>query len=597
MSQDRTARPGRTATVSRPRGRVVAALAAALLGSTAGLGIGAASAAEATVDDATLVWGLNGYAQRGIFGPWTFKNLTGNVEQLVGSVSGGSQTEYLVDPVPATSMPTGTSGPQTPNAVKFTGGTGTVDAATGASSLTWSGSYTVNAYPPAQNAPNEIYANPQLTVNADGSGALSFEFTLGAGVDMSGNPVAEQDFGRLTVVAFGAGAVGDLTDDGYRLTPGYQGVEVSPESLADPSAVQVRSCTAESGATGWWGSWAPEFVEVLPSSIRQHFYSTGCGGLQDNKPPLPVDVGYAVDAPVTTPTVHVSQTQLDADGTSDIVVTGEGFPQTSATGTPGVYVAVGPQIGETWWTSASAFQYAKYVRPSFTGEETASGATLNADGTFTVHFENVAPVYTTGETTYDASVTPFAVLTFATQGSSDRSLDTVTPLTFVDGEGLDIIVDVPGAPGEPGEPGAFVWTIDGGVGAVSLGTAVATASGFSATGNLPTISVTDTRAEAPAWSIAGQVSDFTASGGASFGGQALGWAPTVTENTVDALAGVTVAPGTGAGDGLRSSATLASSAAGHAKGSVAIDAQLTLLAPIATPAGSYTATLPLTALS
>ncbi|MEV0680804.1 hypothetical protein AB0I60_30250 [Actinosynnema sp. NPDC050436] len=246
-----------------------------------------AQAAGQTVEDATFVWGLNGYAQVGIFGPWSYKDLTGNVTQLVGSVSGGSQAEYAVTPKPGTSMPV--SSPQkTPNAVKFTAGTGTVDPATGAGSLSWTGSYTVNAYPPQFNAPNEIYEDPQLTVHADGSGSLSVEFRLGAGVDMGGNPTAPQDFGRLTLLTFDAGSVAGLSASGYRVTPDYQGVEVD---FADGGA-QTRACGTDGGATGWWGSWPAEFVKAVPASVRPHFYSTGCGGNQDYKPPLPFDVGY-----------------------------------------------------------------------------------------------------------------------------------------------------------------------------------------------------------------------------------------------------------------------------------------------------------------
>ncbi|GHH39135.1 hypothetical protein [Lentzea cavernae] len=269
--------------MQRPQAaRAVAAGAAALLAATV-FGAPSASAAPETVTNATFVWGLNGYAQIGIFGPWSYKNLTGNASVLQGSVSGGSQTEYSVSPAPATSMPV--SSPQkTPNAVKFTGGTGTVDPATGAGALSFTGSYTVNAYPAQFNAPDEVYSNPVVTVAADGSGSLSAEFSLGAGVDIGGNPTAPQNFGRLTLVTYDAGSLSNLGSTGYRVTPDYQGVQVD---VADGSA-QVREC-----ASGW-GSWAPQFVNTVPSSIRPHFYSTGCGGNQNYKPALPFDVGYSV---------------------------------------------------------------------------------------------------------------------------------------------------------------------------------------------------------------------------------------------------------------------------------------------------------------
>lgn len=116
--------------------RLVAAATATALGTGALVAVAAApaSAAERTVADARLTWGLSGYAQKGIFGAWTFKDLTGDVEQLVGSVSGGTQDEYLVDPVPVTSFPADKAG-KTPNAVQFTDGVGTADASTGAAHL------------------------------------------------------------------------------------------------------------------------------------------------------------------------------------------------------------------------------------------------------------------------------------------------------------------------------------------------------------------------------------------------------------------------------------------------------------------------------
>lgn len=580
----RAGTPGRARRVGAVTGALALAAAVALAGAAP------ASATTQQVDDATFTWGISGYAQVGIFGPWTYKDLTGNASVLTGSVSGGTQSTYLVDPVPATSFPTSKAG-STPNAVHFVAGTGTADPETGAASLAWDGSYTVNAYPAIYNAPNEIYSDPQLQVAADGSGSLSFEFALGAGTDMSGNPTPAQEFGRLDLVTFSAGSVDVRADGQVRFSPDYQGVAVT---VAD-SAAQTTTCAATGGATGWWGSWSPAFVNAVPASVRPHFYSTGCGGMQDAKPALPVDVTYTVDEVVApaTPQVVVSSTTLQADGTSDITVTGTGFTAAADGTVPGIYVAVGPKSGDTWYLDAAKFQYAKYVRTSGPATETATGAKLQADGTFTVTFQDVAPVYTKGGTTYDAATTPLHVLTFAAQGSTNRSLDTDTPLTFVDADGLPITVVVPEA---PQDPGTFSWTIAGGTGAVDLGTATATAAGFSATGALRTVTVTDTRLDVPAWTLTGQVGAFTSAGGQSFGGQSLGWTPALSQNTVGAVAGAAVAPGTGTDAGLAPSRTLVSAAAGHAKGSVAVDAALALLAPADTPAGAYTATLTLTAL-
>lgn len=285
----RTHRPGRGT-----RGFVAFGAAAALI--AGGLAFSApAQAAETQVDDASFVWGLNGYAQKGIFGPWTFKDLTGNAAQL----SGATQTEYVTPVFPATSFPANAPSGANPNAIKFTEGEGWVDPETGAAELTWSGSYTVNAYPAIYNAPNEIYSDPALSIAADGSGELTFHFTIGAGVDMSGTPFEAKDFGRLTLATFSAGSLSGLDADGYRLKPDFSGVVLDPAKVSG----QVTSCTAPSLA----GSWPAAFVETLATdpagaSVASHFYSTGCGGNQDLKPALPVDVAFSLAETPTEPT-------------------------------------------------------------------------------------------------------------------------------------------------------------------------------------------------------------------------------------------------------------------------------------------------------
>lgn len=310
---------------STPRrgGRLLsAALAAAALAAGSLALASPATAAPTEVEDATFTWGLSGYAQKGIFGPWIFKDLSGNVQYLPGA----TQTEYETAVFPATSFPsTATSGPRA-NAVKFTDGTGTVDPATGAAQLSWTGSYTVNAYPAQFNAPNEIYTDPQLTVAADGSGELSFDFTIGAGVSIDGTPFEAKHFGRLTLATFSAGSISGLDTDSFRLTPDFAGVVLNPAVVTN----QTTSCTAPSKA----GAWPAEFVETLVgdaagASVSAHFYSTGCGGSQDMKPALPMDIGFVVaDAPVEP-----------EHGAGDIVV---GVPQ-----------AVEPESGSFGWAWAS----------------------------------------------------------------------------------------------------------------------------------------------------------------------------------------------------------------------------------------------------
>lgn len=259
-----------------------------------------AEAAVETVDDASFTWGISGYAQKGIFAPWEISGTSGDARTVTTTAS-----ELDLSPVPATSLPSGVS---SVDAVRFTGGDGTIDRDTGAATLRWTGRYTVNAYPASFGAPAEVYADPRLDVAADGSGSLTMELTLAAGQDMSGSPTPPRSFGRLTMMTFSAGSISRLDDEGYRLEPDYRGVRVT---LPAGATAQTRSCSTSGGATGWWGSWPQDLLDAVgDTSIAAHFYSTGCAGMQDNKPPLPVDVSFGTpDEPVTpTPTTPTPTT-------------------------------------------------------------------------------------------------------------------------------------------------------------------------------------------------------------------------------------------------------------------------------------------------
>lgn len=159
-----------------------------------------------------------------------------------------------------------------------------------------------------------------------------------------------------------------------------------------------------------------------------------------------------------------------------------------------------------------------------------------------------------------------------------------------DNEGVDVDVTLPEAPVEP-EPGAFSWSIANT--SATLGTATQHAGGtFGASGTLPAITVTDTRADSTGWTLNGKASNFTASG-KSFSGSALGWTPEASN--VSPGATVTTGGSVAAGEpGLAESRTLATTGAA---GNATLNAGLTFLAPAGTSAGSYTSTLTITAIS
>ncbi len=124
---------------------------------------------------------------------------------------------------------------------------------------------------------------------------------------------------------------------------------------------------------------------------------------------------------------------------------------------------------------------------------------------------------------------------------------------------------------------------------------------FTTTGNLKPVTVTDTRAGNPGWTVSGQVGDFADGQNHAINGENLGWAPNVVDNstaqTVTIGAPVTAANGVAPGDngtaGLKQSRTLAT---GTGLGTTHLAAGLTLNVPTTTVAGTYTATLTLTAI-
>jgi hypothetical protein len=182
-----------------------------------------------------------------------------------------------------------------------------------------------------------------------------------------------------------------------------------------------------------------------------------------------------------------------------------------------------------------------------------------------------------------------------TSGAASASQSNKAPAPLTIDYGLDTSTDsqtigvtVPEAP----EPGEFVWSIDGN-GQVAMSHATDHGDYWGSTGQLQPIVVTDGRAGAPAWSISGQVGDFT--GGIS--GKHLGWTPKVTAAGAGATPGAQVLSGFVSGNGLKDVSSLASASVGHAGGTATLGANLDLRLPISTAAGTYSAVLTITALS
>ncbi|MCZ7418675.1 MULTISPECIES: choice-of-anchor M domain-containing protein [unclassified Micromonospora] len=119
-------------------------------------------------------------------------------------------------------------------------------------------------------------------------------------------------------------------------------------------------------------------------------------------------------------------------------------------------------------------------------------------------------------------------------------------------------------------------------------------------GELRPVTVTDTRAGQPGWSASGQIpADFVGPDGATFSAGYLGWTPRVLAQAdgQGVVPGPEVSPYVvGVGGGLGNSAVLGSAPDGTGRGSAQLGAGLRLSLPTETAAGTYTATLTLTAI-
>ncbi len=141
--------------------------------------------------------------------------------------------------------------------------------------------------------------------------------------------------------------------------------------------------------------------------------------------------------------------------------------------------------------------------------------------------------------------------------------------------------------------GVGTLTLTGVSSTVALGTATLSGGTLNASGTLNAV-VTDSRQlDYPAWSLTGQVGDFTA-GAKTLSGTYLGWTPAVSGTASGSVAGAVVLPAPGSVSGLKAISTFATGVPSAAGTVTNASALLQLKAPSNTPAGAYSATLTLT---
>lgn len=138
--------------------------------------------------------------------------------------------------------------------------------------------------------------------------------------------------------------------------------------------------------------------------------------------------------------------------------------------------------------------------------------------------------------------------------------------------------------GDPEEPGSLVLSVSDGN--ATLGNQRNAGDRLRMTGEMPSVTVTDTRNEANGWSVAGQSSDLTTAD-ASVSADHLGWVPNVVDEEENPIPGATVQGTMAGGEGLSLPQTLGEANADNRTGSTALAADLDLEVPVDTAGGTY----------
>ncbi|WGT47802.1 hypothetical protein [Tessaracoccus lacteus] len=279
---------------------------------------------------------------------------------------------------------------------------------------------------------------------------------------------------------------------------------------------------------------------------------------------------------------------IDSDGTGTLTATLSGYG-TSMDDMSEWDAISGRTVTMATLTDVELTEDGLTVTPDYLGV-TVTGVSQTTTGTSWGAFpqEFVDFQQLTGQTSYwyssgggaDAKK-PATALTVGWDVEEETTPPTTEP-TEQDKGDVDVEVVVPDTTEPEPEP-ALTLSVSG---TANLGTASVLPQGFSASGELPQVTVSDTR-EGSQWSVNGYVSDFTSSTGGTIAARSLGWQPKVISG--DAQVGARVqahAPG------LAAPATLASGSEGEAT----LGSTLTLHALASTTAGAYNAQLTLTAL-
>lgn len=176
---------------------------------------------------------------------------------------------------------------RTDNRIKIYAGTGTFDAATGAGSIQWTGSFTSAFY---GGLTYWSATDPLLTVDEDGTGTLTATAS-GYGADMNDGSTWNTLATRTITLASFTDA--DITSSGFTGLPEYLGVAITTD----------ENSTAQYTTGAAWGSFPQSFVDFqVETGQSSYWYSSG-GARDVAKPATPVTLTFEAPPVVTPPVV------------------------------------------------------------------------------------------------------------------------------------------------------------------------------------------------------------------------------------------------------------------------------------------------------
>lgn len=153
---------------------------------------------------------------------------------------------------------------------------------------------------------------------------------------------------------------------------------------------------------------------------------------------------------------------------------------------------------------------------------------------------------------------------------------------------IPVEAEIPGLPedGDDEEPGNLVLSVSEGT--ATLDDQRNAGDRLRLTGEMPGVTVTDTRNEANGWSVAGQSSELAnTENNDTVTADHLGWTPNVVDDAENPIPGAAVNGTLAGGEGLATPATLGEANTDNRIGSTELAADLNLEVPVDTEAGSY----------